>query len=148
MKIRVIALLVSLLVIFSCKSRSAKNQEMLQAEIGQLQTQITALEQSHEQIRMQMDQVSHELEADRARIQLSKSSLELMGKTNKKQGHSWSDFWQNLGVIVELGLLGLILWTIYMMREQSRNQLSTRDLEAIIERMISKSREEKEKPKA
>jgi hypothetical protein len=137
-----------LLLVFSCKSRSAKNQEMMQAEIDQLHAQISELEQSHEKIRMQMEQVARELEADRARIQLSKSSLELMGKTNQKQGHSWSDFWQNLGVIFELGLLGLILWTIYMMREQSRNQVSTRELETIIERLIAKSREEKEAPKA
>jgi len=147
MKIRTVVLLFVVLALVSCKSRTAKNQEMMQDEINRLQTQINELEQSHNQIRGQMDQISKELETDRTRIQLSKSSLELMGKANEKQPRNWSDFWQNFGVFAQIGLLAFILWMIYWMREQSRNQISARDLEAIVSKLVEKPEAPKEKPK-
>jgi septal ring factor EnvC (AmiA/AmiB activator) len=147
MKIRTLVILFAALALVSCKSRTAKNQEMMQEEINRLQTQINELEQSHNQIRGQMDQISKELETDRTRIQLSKSSLEMMGKTNEKQPRNWSDFWQNFGVFAQIGLLAFIVWMIYWMREQSRNQISTRDLESIISRLVEKPEASKEKPK-
>jgi hypothetical protein len=147
MKTKIWVCLFLALALFSCKSRTARNQELMQDEINRLQTQINELEQSHSQIRGQMDQISKELETDRTRIQLSKSSLELMGKTNEKQPRNWSDFWQNFGVFVQIGLLAFLAWMIYWMREQSRNQISARDLETIITRLTEKPEAEKTKPK-
>lgn len=147
MKIRTLLCLFVIMALFSCKSRTVKNQELMQEEINRLQTQIGELEQSHVQIRGQMDSISKELETDRTRIQLSKASIEMMTKANEKQPRSWSDFWQNFGVLVQIGLLAFILWMIYWMREQGRNQISTRDLEAIIERLTAKTEEGKDKPK-
>jgi len=146
MKIRFLGGMILVLAALSCRSRGERNQEVMQVEIDQLQAQISALEQSHEQIRLQMDQIARELERDRTRIQLSKSSLELMGKTNAKPGRRWSDFWQNLGVLVEIAMLGFIVWMVYWVREQSKNQVSARELEAIITKLMSKSEEGKEKP--
>jgi len=144
---RALVLVLVILAFSACKSRTQKNQEVIQAEITKMQAQMAELDQSHNEIQRQMQDISKELESDRTKIALSKSTLDVMGQVNAKQPHNWSDFFQNLGVLVEIALLAFLVWTINLMREQNRNQISARDLEAIIEKLVPKPEGDKEKAK-
>ena len=140
--------------IFSCQRGSAPSQELVQSQLEQLDRQLTALEQSQAQVKKQLEQVraelekaEKELEENQARLQLSRSSLAVLYQLNEKQT-SWFEVFQNIGTAVQIGLLLVILWLIYWIREQSREQVSAHRAEEIFRRISEQKEESKELEKS
>ena len=138
-KARYIRLVIILIIFaFSCQKKSSSSRELIQSQLEQLDRQLTALEQSQTEVRKQLEQMraelekaEKELEKNQARIQLSRSSLAVLHQLNKKEKLSWFEVFQNIGTLVQIGLLLVILWLIYWIREKSREQVSARRAEEI-----------------
>jgi|GEM_PF-2330592 len=142
MKIKILILGICLLVSYSCRSKSESEQELAGNEIQQLKAQIAELEKSSQQINQEMAQIQNQLQQDQVRIQLSKSSLSVLEQLNQHKKRSWSDFFQNLGIIINLALLLVILWIVYWIREQTRQALSGQEAEAIFSKISSEKEAE------
>lgn len=138
------------LLIFSCGHTPSREQKLTKAQLDQINSQISALEQSQAQIqarlkklRGELEEIEKELEKNQTRIALSKSSLSVLYQLNEEKRGSWFEIFQNLGTIVEIVLLLVILWLIYWIREQSREQVQAQRAENILAQ--AKEQEEKEK---
>jgi len=153
MKIKLLILAICLLGSYSCRSKIESGQEVVRNEIQQLKAQMEELEKSSQQINQEMAQIQNQVQQDQVRIQLSKSSLSVLEQLNQDKKRSWSDFFQNLTIIINLALLLAILWIAYWLRARTRQFFSAREAEAIFSKIGSgkepeelKEAKEDEKP--